>query len=138
MLMWSLCDCSDAYILVIGTIAITGAAADDVAKRLDERNKRGIFKNCAPFTDCISEISNTQIDNAKYIDFVMSMYNFNYSKTSGSLWQNYRDDPNDNIAQSESFKFKIKIIKYQLNINAIKILDQFLENSWNAINQLWN
>ena len=59
----------------------------------------------------------------------MSMYNFNYSKTSGSLWQNYRDDPNDNIAQSESFKFKIKIIKYQLNINAVKILDQFLENS---------
>ena len=39
----------------------------------------------------------------------MSMYNFNYSKRTGSLWQNCRDDPNDNIAQSESFKFKIKI-----------------------------
>ena len=42
------------------------------------------------------------------------MYNFieygnNYSKTSGSLWQNYRDDPNDTIAESESFKYKIKI-----------------------------
>ena len=87
--------------------------ADDVAKWLDERNKRVIFKNCAPFTDCISEINNTQIDNAKYIDVVMPMYNLiehsnNYSKTE-SLWQYYRNDPNDNITQSESFKFKIKI-----------------------------
>ena len=65
-------------------------------------------------TDCISEINNTKLDNAKYIDVVMPMYNLieysdNYSKTSGSLWQYYRDDPNDNITQSESFKFKIKI-----------------------------
>ena len=36
-------------------------------------------------------------------------YSDNYSKTSGSLWQSYRDDPNNNITQSESFKFKIKI-----------------------------
>ena len=66
----SLCDYSDAYILVSGTITITGAGADDAAKRLDERNKGVIFKNCAPFTDCISEINNTQIDNEKYIDVV--------------------------------------------------------------------
>ena len=49
-----------------------------------------IFKNCAPFADSISEINNTQIDNAKDIDVVMPMYNLieyndNYSKTSESL-----------------------------------------------------
>ena len=67
MLRSSLCDYSDAYIFVSGTITITGAGVDDAAKRLDERNKGVIFKNCAPFTDCISEINNTQIDNAKYM-----------------------------------------------------------------------
>ena len=114
MLRSSLCDYSDTYILESGTITITGAVADDAAKRLDKRNKGVVFKNCAPFTDCISEINNTQLDNAKYIGVVMPMYHlseysYNYSKTSGSLWQYYRDDPNDNITQSESFKFKIKI-----------------------------
>ena len=114
MLRSSLCDYSDTYILKSGTITITGAVADDAAKQLDERNKRVVFKNCAPFTDCISEINNTQLDNAKYIGVVMPMYNlseysYNYLKTSGSLWQYHRDDPNDNITQSESFKFKIKI-----------------------------
>ena len=63
-------------------------------------------------TNCISSINNIQIDNAEYIDVVIPMYDLieysdNYSKTSGSLWQYYRDDPNDNITQSESFKFKI-------------------------------
>ena len=70
-----LCDYSDAYILVSGSITITGVGADYAAERLDERNKGIIFKNCAPSTDCISEISNTQIDNRKYIDIVMLMYN---------------------------------------------------------------
>ena len=51
-----------------------------------------VFKDCAPFTNCISEINNTQIDNARYIDAVMPMYNSieygnNYSKKSGSLGQ---------------------------------------------------
>ena len=49
---------------------------DDAARRLDERNKGAVFKNCASFTDCISEINNTQIDNAKYINVVMPMYSF--------------------------------------------------------------
>ena len=84
------------------------------ARRLDEWNKKVIFKNCGPFADYISEINNTQTDNAKYIDVVMSMYNLieysdTYSKTSESLWQNYRDDPNNNITRSEPFKYKIKI-----------------------------
>ena len=72
------------------------------------------FKNCAPFTNCITEINNTQVDNAKDIDIVMLMYNLiecsdNYAKTLGSLWQYYRDEPDDNLADSESFKSKIKI-----------------------------
>ena len=92
MLRSSLCDYSDAYIPVSGTITITGAGADDAAKRLDERNKSVIFKNCAPFTNCISEINNTQIYNGKYIDVVMPMHNLieysdDYLKTSGSWWQ---------------------------------------------------
>ena len=109
----NLCDYSDAYILVSGTITITTESADDAAKRLDERSKGVIFKNYVPFTECISNVNNTQIDNAKDIDVVMPMYNLieygdNYSKTLGSLQQYYRDDPNDNITQSESFKSKIK------------------------------
>ena len=98
MLRSSLCNYSDTYISVI--ITITGAGADDAAKPLDERNKGVIVKSCAPFTDSMSEINNTEIDNAKYV--VMPMYNLieysnDYLKTSGSMWQNYKDDPNDNI-----------------------------------------
>ena len=83
---------------------LTGAR--NAAIRLDERNKVVIFKNCKLFTDCTSEINNTQIDNAKYIGVVMTMYNLikysdNYSKTSGYLWEYYRDDPNDNITESQ-------------------------------------
>ena len=64
--------------------------------------------------NCISEINNSQIDNGKYVDVVVPLYNVieyshNCSETRGSLWQYYRDYPNDNIAQSESFKYKIKI-----------------------------
>ena len=114
MLRSNLCDYADAYILVKGTITITGAGNDAAARQADERNKGVIFKNCAPFTKCISRINNTDIDNAQDIDIAMPMYNLieysdNYSKTSGSLWQYYKDDPNDNITQSESFKSKIKI-----------------------------
>ena len=71
----SLCDNSDAYTLVSGAITIAGAENEDAARELDKRNKEVRFKNCAPFTDCVSEINNTQIDNSKYIDVVMSMYN---------------------------------------------------------------
>ena len=83
---------ADAYIFVKGTITITGDGHDAAARNLDERNKGVIFKNCAPFTKCISRINNTDIDNAQDIDIVMPMYNLieysdNYAKTSGSLWQ---------------------------------------------------
>ena len=62
--------------------------------------KKVIFKNCALFTDCISKINNTQVDNAKDIDIVMPMYNVieysvNYSKTSGSLWQYCKNIPGE-------------------------------------------
>ena len=75
MLKSSLCDYSDAYILVKGRIPITGAGADAAARQADERYKGVAFKNCAPFTNCISEINNTQADNANDTDIVMPMYN---------------------------------------------------------------
>ena len=113
MLRSKLCDYADAYILAKET-TIIGARDDDAAKRLDHRNKGIIFKNCAPFTKCISRINGTEINKAQDIDIVMPMSNLieyigNYSKTSGSLWQYYKDDPNDNIIKSESFKSKIKV-----------------------------
>ena len=108
MIRSKLCD-YDAYIIVSETIAIDGAGADDNAKRADEGSKRIVFKNYGPITGCISNINNTQIDNAKDIEVAMQIYNLieygdNYSKTSESLWQYHRDEPNDNITKSESFK----------------------------------
>ena len=112
MLRSNLCDYADAYILVKGTMTITGAGNDDATKQADERNKGVTFKNCAPFTKCTIRINNIDIENAQNIDIVMPMYNFieysdNYSKTSESLWQYYKDEPNNNIADSESFNSKI-------------------------------
>ena len=90
MLRSSLCDYSDAYILVKEKISVNAAA--------NNTNKKAIFKNCAPFTNCIRKINNTQIDNAEYIVVVMPMYSLieysdNYSKISGSLWQYCKDIP---------------------------------------------
>ena len=109
----SLCDYADEYILQT-TITVTGAGDNDAAKWLDERNKGVIFKNCASFTKCISRRNGTEIDNAQDVDIIMPMYNMieysdSYSKTSGSLWQYYKKYPNDNITQSELFKYKIKV-----------------------------
>ena len=58
----SLCDYSDACILVKGTIKVPNGKAADSA--VNNTNKKVIFKNCAPFTDCITEINNTQVDDA--------------------------------------------------------------------------
>ena len=66
MLRSSLCDYSDAYILVKGNITVNNTAA-----AANNTNKKVIFKNCAPFTNCISKINNTEIDNAEYIDIVI-------------------------------------------------------------------
>ena len=90
MIKSSLCHYSDAYIPVTGTISIAEQAGDNP----NNNNKEKVFQNYAPFTDCINKINNTQIDNAENIDVVMPLYNLlDYSKTSGSLWQYYRDEP---------------------------------------------
>ena len=123
MLKCSLCDYSDAYILFKGTITVNNTAAADADA--NNTNKKVIFKNCAPFTNCMSKINNTQVDNAKDIDIVIPMYNLieysnNYLETSGSLRQYCKDIPtvdNDNNAivnfaennLTDSFNFKVKI-----------------------------
>ena len=121
MLKSSLCVYSDAYSFVKGTITVNNTAAAGAA---NNTNRKVIFKNCAPFTNCISEINNTQIDNAKDIDIVMPMYNLieysdNYAKTTGSLWKYCKDIPardnNNEITEftagntTDSLNFKAKI-----------------------------
>ena len=87
MLRSSLWDYSDAYILLKGTITVLNTGTGDP----NNRNKEVIFKNCAPFTDYISEINNKVIDHAIDINVVMPMYILieyidNYSKTSRISW----------------------------------------------------
>ena len=143
MLKSSLCDYSDAYILIKGTITIARAGDATAVRQADERDKGVVFKNCAPFTNCISEINNTQVDNAKDIDIVMPVYNLieysnNYVKTSGSLWQCYRDEPNNNLANSESFKFKVKVTGKTPNNDNEKNVEimvplKYLSNFWRTL-----
>ena len=68
MLRSNLYDYADSYILVKGTITITGARDDAAARQADERDKGITFKNSTPFIKCINIINNTEIDNAKDID----------------------------------------------------------------------
>ena len=103
MIRSNLCDYSDAYLLVSRTIVITREGDNDASKQADERNKGVMSENCAPFTDCISNINNTQIDNGKYIDVVMPMYDLIEYRNV------YRDVPANTIEESDSFKSKIKI-----------------------------
>ena len=86
-----------------------------------------VFKNNAPFINCISKINGVKIDNAEDLDVVMPMYNLleyskNYRKTTGSLWSYYRNEPNssrddddDNITHSilnsESFDYKASFME---------------------------
>ena len=150
MLKSSLCDYSDAYILVKGTISVNNTAAQDAAA--NNTNKKVIFKNCGPFTNCISEINNTQIDNAKDIDIVMPMYNLveysdNYAKTTGRLWQYCKDIParnnNDEIIDfgannlTDSFNFKVKFTGQTRN-NGTKDVEimvplKYLSNFWRTL-----
>ena len=137
MLVSSLYDYADAYILVKRTIRITGARDNTAARRPEKRNKGLIFKNCTPFTKCIRKINGAETNNAQDIDIVMPMYNLiqysdSYSKTSGSLSQYYKDEPNDN---SESFKSKVKITgntPASGNTKDVKIIVQlkYLSNFW--------
>ena len=134
----SLCDYSDAYILVTGDITATpNNAATQV-----------IFKNCAPFKDCRTEINYTFVDYADFINITMPMYNlieysYNYSDTSGSLLNFKRDEiinnadvTNDNNASS--FKYKANIIDNTENNgrkNGVKIAVplKYLSNFWRSL-----
>ena len=150
MLRSSLCHYSDTYILVKGTISVNNTAAAGAA--VNNINKKVIFKNCAPFTNSISEINNTQIDNAKDIDIVMSMYNLieysdNYAKTTGSLWQYCKDMPtrnnNNEITEftagntTDSFNFKAKITGQTGNDGTkdveIMVSLKYLNNFWRTL-----
>ena len=110
--MWraDLCDFSDAYIVV--KVIITVTEPDDA-----KRNKAVAFTNNAPFINCISKTNNKLIDNAEYLDVVMSMYNLieyskNYKKKqkTGRLWNYYRDESSNPLSSnSEPFKYKTSI-----------------------------
>ena len=94
------------------TIRIERSGTDIAAMQLDDRIKRSLFKNFAQFTDCVSEINNTQIDNEKFLDVVMLMYKLiehsdMYLERCGCLWPYYRDEPNTTLGDSESFRTKI-------------------------------
>ena len=118
----SLCNYGDAYVLVKRNIVVNNTAALDA--NANNTDKKVIFKNYVPFTDCISKMNNAQVDNAKDIDIVMPMYNLivysnNYSKISGSLWKYCKDIPavnnDDNFVNfnaanaTDSFNFKTKV-----------------------------
>ena len=134
MLRSNLCDYSDAYILVKGTITGTAPGANNGANNIrDKRNRPVILKNNAPFVSCITRINGELIEDADDLDIVMSMYNLleyskNYRKTIGSLYNYYRDelsdDADDNnfdnikVVNSNTFKYKNKIIGNTYNVDA--------------------
>ena len=105
------------------------------------------IKNCALFTDCISEINKKELDHAKYTDVVMPIYliwySENYSKTSGSLWQYYKDEPfiDDNGAiidvsgdpDKASFKYKQKSRKWWNKRYSNKVPLKHWSNFWRTI-----
>ena len=145
----SLCDYTNAFILVCVTITVPNTAAADAGTN---NRKNIIINNYAPFTNCICKINNTQIDNAKDIDIVMLMHNLieysdNYSKTSGSLWHYYRAksfldngaiaDFSANNNNSASFKFKTKIAGITGNDGTksvkIRVSLKYWSNFWRTL-----
>ena len=166
MLRPNLRDYSDAYILVKGTITVTAPGVNNNANNIiDKRNRPLILKNNAPFVSCITRINGELIEDADDLDIVMSMYNLleyskNYRKTTGSLYNYYRDKLSDdaddnsfaniNVVNSEAFKYKNKIIGNTYNVNAgaqgydvnkngtqeveLAIPLKYLGNFWRAVN----
>ena len=133
----SLCDYSDAYILVTGNINVTGGDA----------NTKVAFKNCAPFKKCRTEINETFVDDAEHINIAMPMYNLieysdNYSDTSGNLWQFKRDEIEENVDLTvdnlSSFKYKSNIIgnltiaETKNNVKTVVPL-KHLSNFWRSL-----
>ena len=99
MLRSDLCDFSDAYIVVKGDITLEGN------NNANKRNKNLLFKNNAPFINCIKKINGIKIDNAEDLDVVMPMHNLlayskNYRKTTGSLWNYYRDETSNPLSSN--------------------------------------
>ena len=97
MLRSDLCNFSDTYIVVKGTITLTKTNGRG---SIHITNRFLAFKNNTPFTNCISKINNLLIDNAEDLDVVMPIYNLlkyskSYRKTTGGFWNYYRDDPNN-------------------------------------------
>ena len=168
MLRSDLCDFSDAYIVVKGNITVNkrtftvddfeapNNTADNVTATNNANDnefgeKKFVFKNNAPFINCISEINGVKIDNAENLDVVMPMYNLleyskNYKKTTGSLWNCYRDEPSstidDNnithsILNSESFDYETNFMENgvahnNLTKNDVKVVVplKHLSNFW--------
>ena len=140
MLRSDLCNFSDAYIVVKVSINLEGD--NDATKR----NENLAFKINAPFINSISKINGVQIDNAEDLDVVMLMYNLleyskNYRKTTGSLWNYYRDEPSNPLSSnSESFKYKTSIVGKTPEDNGsltnVKVVTSLkhLSNFWRALN----
>ena len=104
MLRSDLCDYSDAYVAVTGKITVTNPNNNAYDKKL-------ALKNNAPFTSCVSKTNNTLIDNAEDLGIVMPMYNLleyskNYRKTTVSLWNYYRDEPNSGAVENINYSIK--------------------------------
>ena len=138
MLRSDLHNFSDAYIVVKGNITLEG---DEDANK---HNKNLAFKNNAPFINCITKINGIKIDNAEDLDVVMLMYNLleyskNYKKTTGSLWNYYRDQPSDPLStNSESFKYKTSIVGKTLNNDSLTDAEvvvplKHLSNFWRSL-----
>ena len=130
MLRSDLCDYADAYILVNGIITVTANAGANNIR--DNKNRKLILKNNAPFVSCITRINSELIEDADDLDIVIPMYNLleyskNYRKTIGSLYNYYRDEltndnnsnfANRNVVNSNTFKYKNKIISNTYNVDA--------------------
>ena len=105
----NLCDYNYAYNLVRGDITVITVPATQVA-----------FKNCAPYTKCITKIDGGTIDDVKDLELVMPIYNLieyssNYSETTGSLWFYSKDEATnfnniENTDDFKSFKYKAKLL----------------------------
>ena len=164
MLRLNLCDYSDAYMLVKGTITVTAPGANNGAKNIrDKRNRPLILKNNAPFVSCITRINGELIEDADDLDIVMCMYNLleyskNYRKTIGSFYNRdeLSDDADDNnfdnikVVNSSTFKYKNKITGntynvdagaqgYDVNKNGMQEVElaiplKYLGNFWRALN----
>ena len=145
MLRSNLCDYSDAYMLVKGTITVTAPGVINNPNNLrDKRNRPLILKNNAPFISCITIINGELIQDANDLDIVMSMYNLlQYSK-------NYSNFDNTKVVNSNTFKYKNKITGNTYNVDAgaqgydvnkngtqeveLAIQLKYLGNFWRALN----